>query len=233
MSGHFAGTDQERADAFVRAATDPSSDAVWFARGGYGSCRIAHVIADLADNPVARDKLYCGYSDHGNLLGALYRHGFPHVAHTPIPADIRREHGESAVYRALAWMLRRDPEALEPGLTHGQRHAAFNMMTLAMMTGTDLWPNLRDHVVLLEEVAEHLYAVDRILFHLTAHLAQAGVAGIRLGRVSDVPENDRPFGIEAQEIAAYWCERHGVPLLGPADIGHDIENKVVPFGLRP
>src|SRR5262245_42521029 len=39
--GHFAGTDAERAAAFVEIANDASFDAVWFGRGGYGSCRFA------------------------------------------------------------------------------------------------------------------------------------------------------------------------------------------------
>ena len=54
----------------------------------------------------------------------------------------------------------------------------------------------------------------------------------RLGRVSAVPENDRPFGMEAEEIAQDWCNRTGIPWLGRADIGHDAANKVVPFGLH-
>ena len=41
LTGHFAGTDDERAAALVEVANDPAVDAVWFARGGYGSCRIA------------------------------------------------------------------------------------------------------------------------------------------------------------------------------------------------
>jgi muramoyltetrapeptide carboxypeptidase len=85
---------------------------------------------------------------------------------------------------------------------------------------------------MVEEVAEHLYAVDRLLFHLTHHLAGAGIAGLRLGRVSDVPENDRPFGSEPEAMARYWCARHGLAFLGPADIGHDVDNKIVPFGVR-
>ena len=85
------------------------------------------------------------------------------------------------------------------------------------------------HVVMLEEVSEHLYAVDRLFFHVSAHLG--GIAGLRLGRVSDVPENDRLFGSDAQTIARYWCERHAIPWLGSADIGHDSANKIVPFGV--
>src|SRR3954466_16291503 len=64
---HFAGTDSERADALVEAANDPSFDAIWFARGGYGSCRIAEqALARLG--PAARDKAWLGYSDAGFLL---------------------------------------------------------------------------------------------------------------------------------------------------------------------
>src|ERR1700742_632040 len=63
-SGHFAGTDAERADALIEVANDPRFDAVWFARGGYGSGRIAEkVVANLM--PAAKQKLYLGYSDLG------------------------------------------------------------------------------------------------------------------------------------------------------------------------
>src|SRR5436853_4635233 len=77
---HFAGEDSVRADAFVEVANDPAFDALWVARGGYGSCRIAEpVLARLA--PEARRKTYLGYSDAGYLLAGLYRAGFPRLAH--------------------------------------------------------------------------------------------------------------------------------------------------------
>ena len=90
-------------------------------------------------------------------------------------------------------------------------------------------PDLSDHVVMVEEVSEHLYAVDRLFFHVTQHLK--GIAGLRLGRVSDVPENDREFGLGPEEIARFWCGRQDISFLGSADIGHDPGNKIVPFGL--
>ena len=58
-----------------------------------------------------------------------------------------------------------------------------------------------------------------------------GIAGLRLGRVSAVPENDRPFGSEPEGIVQGWCLRSGILYLGEADIGHDADNKIVPFGL--
>ena len=102
-------------------------------------------------------------------------------------------------------------------------------MTLAMLCGTELMPDLTGHVVMVEEVSEHLYAIDRLFFHVTQQLRD--IAGIRLGRMSDIPENDRPFGAGVEEIARYWCERAGIAYLGTADIGHDPANRIVPFGL--
>ena len=126
--------------------------------------------------------------------------------------------------------MRRDRSALEPTLRVGERYAAFNLISLAMMVGTPLLPDLKGHVLMVEEVSEYLYAFDRALFNVTAHLSGAGLAGLRLGRVSDIPENDRPFGETATQIANRWCVKNGIEFLGAADIGHDIENKVVPFG---
>lgn len=225
-SGHFAGDDTMRQAAFVEVANDPEVDAVWFAMGGYGACRMAPgAIAALGE--AAQGKTYLGYSDCGTLLGALYRHGIGHPVHGPLAGDIRRDGGEEAVRRVLRY-LSGQPQPLEAGLDE-RPVAAFNLMTLAMLAGTDLAPNLAGHVVLLEEVCEHLYAVDRLFFHVTQHLK--GAAGIRLGRVSDIPENDRPFGCDEEAIARHWCAVSGIPYLGRADIGHDAANAIVPFGV--
>lgn len=224
--GHFAGPDAARLAALLECANDPRIDAVWFARGGYGACRIAEdAIAGM--DRAARGKQWLGYSDAGYLLGGLYRARIGQPVHAPMVACGRREGGDAALRRVLGY-LSGDMSGLEPSL---DRHptVAFNLMTLAMLAGTPLMPGLAGHVVMVEEVAEHLYAVDRLLFHATAHLG--GIAGLRLGRVSDVPENDRPFGSDAIEIARYWCDRHAIAFLGEADIGHDAANRIVPFGL--
>lgn len=228
--GHFAGPDSERLEAFVELANNPAFDAIWFVRGGYGACRIAEdAVAKL--KAAARDKLYMGYSDAGNLLGTLSRNGIGRVVHGPMPADIRREGGEAAVKRALDWMVHANPQSLEPHIQAGEHYAAFNLMTLAMMAGTPLVPDLKDHILMVEEVSEYLYGFDRAFFHVTSHLKNAGLAGLRLGRVSDIPDNDRPFGEGAEEIAQRWCRKTGITYLGRADIGHDADNKIVPFGL--
>src|SRR6185369_11395445 len=117
--GHFAGPDEARLAALREVMADSSVDAVWFARGGYGSNRIAEAaVAELPD--AARGKLYMGYSDAGFLMAGFHKAGLD-VAWGPMPQDILRgdhglEGGEAAVRRALDWLVRRDPSGLEPGI---------------------------------------------------------------------------------------------------------------------
>lgn len=228
--GHFAGDDRVRAAAFADYACDPGFDAIWFARGGYGSCRIAEEVIDhLAGDAVARDKTYLGYSDAGFVLAGLYRAGFPHIVHGPMANELRREGGEAAVRRALAWLVRRDAAALEPGLG-SDPVAAFNITVLSQLLGTSLQPDLAGHVLLLEDVSEYMYSIDRSMFHITSNPGIRRIAGIRLGRVSDVPVNEPDFGADEEQVVRYWCSRAGIAYQGAADIGHDPANKVVPFG---
>jgi muramoyltetrapeptide carboxypeptidase len=227
--GHFAGDDARRARAFLELANDESLDAVWFARGGYGSCRVVEaVMRGLA--PPSRKKSYVGYSDAGTLLAALYQAGFTAVAHGPMAQDITRDGGDRAVGRALAWMIDRAPEALEPTAGLGQKTAAFNMTVLSHLLGTPLQPDLEGHVLMLEEVGEAMYRIDRLLFHITSNVEIRSVTGIMLGRCSDITPNEPDFGTNEEEVARYWCARSGIAWLGRADIGHDADNKVVPFG---
>lgn len=231
--GHFAGSDRQRADAVVEVGNDPTISAVWFARGGYGTCRIAEeVIARLG--PIARDKRWMGYSDIGFLLAGLRRAGFESVAHGPMPVDLAKGGGEAAFARALSWLVDRDPRALEPhALEFGTVRApamAFNLTILSQLLGTPLEPDFRGRELLIEDVGEYMYRIDRYMFHVTSNAAVRRCAGIRLGRCSAVPKNDPDFGEDEVGVVKRWCERSGIPYLGRADIGHDVDNRVVLFG---
>lgn len=229
QAGHFAGSDGARAAAFLEIANDDAFDAVWFGRGGYGSCRIAEAALPLLDD-AARRKAYLGYSDTGVLLGALYGQGYLGVAHGPMAQDVLREGGEAAVTRSLRWLVEGDTAGVEPSVSAGAPSAAFNIAVLSQIVGTPLQPDLAGHVLMLEEVSEYMYRIDRYLFHITSNPQIRQVAGIRLGRCSDIPDNDPAFLLTEEEVARFWCERSGIPYLGRADIGHDAGNRIVPFG---
>lgn len=236
QAGHFAGEDQARIDALVETANDPDIDAVWFARGGYGACRVAeYAIPRL--NASARKKAWLGYSDAGFLLAGLHAEGFAQVAHGPMPVDLVRDDGEQAVLRGLSWLVDGAVSALEPSLQQslrqslgpGQRAMAYNLTILSQLLGTSLEPDFTDRVLMLEDVGEYMYRIDRYFFHVTSNAAIRRCAGIRLGRCSAVPKNDPDFVLDEEQVARFWCERSGIPYLGRADIGHDSDNRVVPF----
>ncbi|MEQ1753755.1 MAG: LD-carboxypeptidase [Micropepsaceae bacterium] len=227
--GHFAGTDLERADAFVEYANDPTVDAVWFARGGYGSVRIVDMVLDRL-SIASRNKTYLGYSDLGSLLGALYAQRYANIVHGPMPADILRPNGEAAVLRSLSYLLERSSAGLEPSLKTGGKAIAFNMMIFCRLIGTPHFPDVSAHVLMLEEVSEYMYSIDRMMAHIASCPPARQLAGIRLGRCSLIPPNDPDFGKSETEVVQDWCLRSGIPYLGRADIGHDSDNKIVPFG---
>ncbi len=231
-SNHFAGDDASRLQAFLDIANDDSFQALWFARGGYGACRIAEDIVSKLTGAAA-GKLYLGYSDVGCLLAPLYNAGFTGLAHGPMPSDIKRDGGEAAVGRALAYLVDRTPDAVEATVSESVKTAAFNMAVFSHLIGTPLQPDLTGHILMLEEVSEYMYKIDRLLFHITSNPNIRKVSGIMLGRCSDIPPNDPDFVLSEEEVVAHWCGKAGIPYLGRADIGHDIDNKVVPFGSLP
>lgn len=226
--GHFAGPDDARLAALRQVMADPACDAVWYARGGYGSNRIAE--AALTGLPEeARRKTYLGYSDAGFLHAGFHKAGLE-VAWGPMPQDVVRDGGEVAINRALDWLVRRDPSALEPGLDG--LAMAFNLTVLSNLLGTPLEPDFSGVDLIVEDVGEHLYRIDRSMFHVTASPAIRKVRRIRLGRISDVLPNDPDFASDEGSIVAAWCNRSGIAFGGRADIGHDAANRVVPFLMR-
>lgn len=226
--GHFAGDDAARANAFLEVANDPSFDAVWFARGGYGAGRLmAHIAPRLT--PAALQKIYLGYSDTGFLLALLHKAGADLVAHAPMPTDITREDGDAAITRVLDF-LAGDFAGVESSARDAHApQLAFNLSVLRSLMGTRVQPDFRNAVVMVEDVAEYAYALDRGLCHLFSSDAFLQARGVRQGRFSDVPDNDVAFPVPVSALCQEWCAATGVAYLGEANIGHDSANAIVPF----
>ncbi|WP_422396732.1 LD-carboxypeptidase [Sphingomonas ginsenosidivorax] len=227
--GHFAGSDFARAAAFLEYANDPAFDAIWFLRGGYGANRILAMVMPHLTR-AAHHKAYVGYSDVGFLLGALYARRIGRPVHGPMVSDINRQDGEATVARTLGWLARRDRAGLEPGL-NGHPSAAFNLTILTSLIGTPWLPDLTDHVLIVEEVSEPMYNVDRMLFKLANATQLKGIAGLRLGAVTAQKPNDPPWGETLDYMMVRWSRDMDVPYLGRAEIGHTQTNHVVPFGI--
>src|SRR3546814_5680297 len=89
--------------------------------------------------------------------------------HGPMPVDIVREGGEAAVVRALRWLVDQDDESLEASVRAPDKPvAAFNLTILSHPMGTPWLPDLSGHVLILEEVGEYVYRIDRALAQVTS-----------------------------------------------------------------
>ena len=80
-------------------------------------------------------------------------------------------------------------------------------------------------------MSEPLYNVDRLLFTMANAAQLRGIAGVRLGAVTDIKENTPRWGETLDVMIQRWCRDMGVPYLGRAEIGHTQANHVVPFGV--
>jgi muramoyltetrapeptide carboxypeptidase len=147
-----------------------------------------------------------------------------------MPQDALRSGGEAAVNRALDWLVRRDVSALEPALDGPAM--AFNLTVLSNLLGTPLEPDFAGIDLLIEDVSEQLYRIDRTMFHVSASPNVRRVRRLRLGRVADILENDPEFAVDEAAIVEQWCARSDILYGGRADIGHDAQNRVVPFGSK-
>lgn len=222
-AGHFAGPDQAREDALVEVANDARVDAIWFGRGGYGANRIAErAIGRMGGT--ARNKPFLGYSDGGFVLAGLLAKGIGRPVHGSMASDILRAGGDAAVARSLDWLMASDTPRAVP------KQAAFNLIVLSQLLGTSLQPDLTDRVLMVEEVDEPMYAIDRSLFHVTGNANVRKCAGLMLGRCAPITPNTPDFGMDEIAVARHWCDVSGIPYLGRADIGHDAGNIVVEFG---
>jgi muramoyltetrapeptide carboxypeptidase len=227
--GHFAGSDVQRLAALLEYGDREDIDAIWFLRGGYGSNRIAQAAAREL-GPAAWRKKWLGYSDTGFLLAALHRAGFPHVAHGPMPVDLDRAvRGREAVARAVAWLVEGHPAALEASERAETPKLAFNLTVLSQLLGTPLEPDFEGRVLMIEDVGDYLYRYDRFLFHVTSNANVRRCAGIREGRLAADDNPTAVFRVPDGGLVADWCKRAGIRYLGACDIGHDGDNKVVPF----
>ena len=221
---YLAGTDAQRAADFTAAWTDPEVAAVWAARGGYGSQRMVDRL-DWSRLRVAGPKHLVGFSDvtslHGRLgreLGQVTVHGpgvgsVAQLRDPPTAESTRRMvMGVPVPGRVLA-----EGRTLVPGDATGRLWGG-NLTLLAGDVGVEQAP-VEDGVLVVEEVAEPAYRIDRLL----SHLRRAGW----LDRVRGVLVGD--VGAGGAAVADRLGDR-GVPVVVDAPVGHGARNLALPLG---
>ncbi|WP_116077276.1 S66 peptidase family protein [Asanoa ferruginea] len=234
--GYLAGSDADRAADLNAAFADPEIRGVLCTRGGYGAQRMVDAI-DMA--AVRRDpKVVAGFSDITALQFALWRGARLAAVHGPGLAwnDERTPAASAESLRAA--LMTTDPVTVKtietedtagvrvPGIAAGPLLGG-NLCLITSSIGTADLPDLTGAVLLVEEVQEPLYKIDRMFTHLRRSGALDGLAGVALGQFTDCSDD---WGTGLVPMLLDRLGDLGVPVLGGLPIGHGPGQLSVPVG---
>lgn len=233
-TGHLAGTDDQRVHDLNTAIADPDIRAVWVTRGGYGLTRIL----DRVDWPAlaADPGIIVGFSDVSALLAAAWRriglvtvHG-PFVGRLAVQSPVVRDRVRAVMFGAGYEPLTGVPMAGTP--RHRVRGPLIggNLSVLAALAGTPDQLDARGCVLLLEDVGEAPYRVDRLLTQLRHSGSLDGVAGVAFGAaVRCEPLPSRPSATFTDVLVDRLGDL-GVPVVTDLPIGHMATQRAVLHG---
>lgn len=247
-NGDFAGTDQERIADVHQMFADPSIKAIWCARGGYGSARILPYLDYklIRKNP----KVFIGYSDITAMHIAIRKYSGLLTFHGPVASseltDYTRHEVENILFNPQPnWII----NLSEENQTKGQSNAAFktkvlkegiaqgeltggNLSLLAASVGTAYAPDIRGKILLIEDIGEKPYRIDRMLTSLRQAWPMEKVAAIAMGVFNDCENKE---GSQAHSLQQTLVDRLGdlnVPIIYGLSYGHISNMCTLPIGLN-
>ncbi|TDV71921.1 LD-carboxypeptidase [Pseudomonas sp. LP_7_YM] len=235
---HFlAGSDANRAADLNDALADSDIRAVLCTRGGYG---VQRILEHLDYAAVRRDpKLVVGFSDITALHAALWVNAGLVTVHGPVAAQLERgglfaSTLRHALMSTETLVLEADPD--EPtfsvrtgGVAHGTLLGG-NLSILSTCVGTPFMPDLNGAILLIEDVGEMAYRVDRLLTHLGNCGLLRCLAGVAIGQFSEPGHGNNP--IKPPAVLTERLGHLGIPVLGGLSIGHGDRNLAVALGSR-
>jgi muramoyltetrapeptide carboxypeptidase len=231
----FAGDDDARAKALQDLLDDPSVNAIWFARGGYGTLRIIDKLR--WDGFLKHPKWLIGFSDmtllhlklrqlgycsiHGCTISHLVKYG---ASHENVITAIRALKGEALHYEFPSSAYNKTGQA--KGIIAGG-----NLSMIVNSIGTDLQPDFNNCILFLEDIDEYLYHYERMLLQLRRSGLLKGIKGLIFGRSTVTPEHDDiEFGFRLGEIVHLATEGLNIPIAFNAPFGHTEENFALCLG---
>jgi muramoyltetrapeptide carboxypeptidase len=229
-TGYLAGSDVHRAQLINRLFKDPTINAIFCARGGFGSLRILpRVDYDLIrQNP----KVFIGFSDITALLTAMITRSGLISFHGPVATTLAGA-SEMTCDALLAAVSSDMPLEVQPArgvvVQAGRAQGPLiggNLTTLCHLLATPFETKFKNCILLLEDRGEAPYRVDRMLFQMKLAGCFDGIAGLVLGSFEDCGSLDAIYKIFQEHF-----EEIPVPILAGFDTGHGKQNLTIPLGI--
>ncbi len=227
-----AGSDELRASIIQEYMDRDDIDAIWMARGGYGSIRIIDKL-DFG-HFIQHPKPIIGFSDVTVFHGKLSRLGIPSI-HASMPHILANKTPEAL--QSLIDALTGKPLHYEwpsnslnrQGETKGVIVGG-NLSVLCGMLGSDSFPDTNEKILFIEEVDEYIYHVERMMYALkrAGHLAR--LKALVVGGLTDIHDNPDPFGKTAEQAIFDVVKEYDYPVYFGFPAGHQPDNRAIVFG---
>ena len=228
----FAGDDSFRAAVFQEYLDNENIEAIWLARGGYGSIRM---IDQLDFNKfLQHPKWIIGFSDGTVLHGKLNRLECPSM-HGAMPfffAEKTDEAKQSLMDAFLGKPLHYEFPAHPQNRLQSMEGviAGGNLSVLCGMMGSNSFPDLDGKILFLEDVDEYIYQIDRLMHALKRAGKLANLKGLVVGGLTKIHDNAHPFGMTAEEVIAEAVAEYDYPVCFNFPAGHHDDNRPIVFG---
>lgn len=229
---YFSGTDAERISDFQEAIDDEEVKAIICARGGYGCVRIVDRInwVSFLDQP----KWIVGFSDVTVFHQRLTNLGVASL-HATMPLNFKDNTTEAL--DSMIQALRGDKfsyswsstKSNKTGMAEGEIVGG-NLAVLCGLVGTTDMPDYCDKILFLEEVGEHLYALDRMFYQLEKTGIFDQIRGLILGGFTNIKDTEVPFGKTLEEILLAHFQYRNIPIAFNFPAGHIDDNNALKLG---
>lgn len=235
MEDHqFSGNDEARVNDFQQMMDNPKVKAIWCARGGYGTVRIVDKLdfSAFKKNP----KWIVGYSDITVLHSQLHNFGVE-TLHATMPFNIENNSkqaietlkmslfGKNLSYEIIS------SEKNKSGNASGEIVGG-NLSILYSLMGSDSSIKTKGKILFMEDLDEYLYHIDRMCMNLKRNGYFTHLKGLIVGGMSDMRDNDIPFGKTAEEIILDCVSEYHFPVVFDFPSGHLDDNRALILGRK-
>jgi muramoyltetrapeptide carboxypeptidase len=235
--GYFAGSDADRAQDLVAAMLDDDIDAIWCLRGGYGAMRLLPQVQDALDRTRGRvrPQALIGYSDITALHAAWQRAGWVSyhgpTARASLTAFTRASFVSTVQDGSPGRTPLVAPQAIRmaAGSATGKL-AGGNLALVAALCGTPWAMDFRGAIVVLEDIDEATYRIDRMLTQLRLAGAFDGCVGVAFGQFTNCPDTTSDGSRSLDLVLRDVAEALQVPTLSGIPVGHIEDQWTLPLG---
>lgn len=228
----LAGSDEQRAADLQEQLNNPNIKAIWCARGGYGTVRVVDLIDFTAFKK--SPKWLVGFSDvtvlhnHLNTMGYKSIHGIMPISLAKASPEAIESLRLSLFGQPLQYAI--DPHPLNRlGKATGELVGG-NLSILYSVLGSPSAIDCTDKILYIEDLDEYLYHIDRMMMNLKRNGCLESLKGIIVGSMTDMKDNDIPWGKNALEIVQDVTKQYNIPVIFNFPAGHIHDNRALILG---